>query len=479
MKGVSLRRPGASVYFKQFYLGCLAQASYMIGSEGEAAVVDPRRDVDEYVAEARALGLAIRYVVETHLHADFVSGHRELAERTGATIVFGEKAEAKFPHRPARDGDEIRIGKVVLRFLETPGHTPESISVLVIDTAVSPEPQMVLTGDTLFIGDVGRPDLAGARGYTAEAMAAMLYDSLYGKLLTLPDPVQVYPAHGAGSLCGRNMSKETSSTIGEQRRFNYALQPMTREQFVRMMTTDLPEQPRYFAMDVEINRGGAPPLSERPLPPALGSEEVGRLAGEGAVLLDVRTASAFGTGHIPGSVNIGLGGQFASWAGTLIEAERTIVIAAEEESQVAEAVTRLARVGLEKVVGYLDGGVAAWDRAGLTLATVPQIPVDELREQIRERPEVLQVLDVRRPAEYAAGHVPGAVNVPLDKLPSQAGSLDPSRPTAVICAGGYRSSAATSLLRRRGVADLMNVVGGTSAWVAAGYETEPAPALRT
>jgi glyoxylase-like metal-dependent hydrolase (beta-lactamase superfamily II)/rhodanese-related sulfurtransferase len=463
------------MYFKQFYLGCLAQASYMIGSKGVAAVVDPRRDVDEYIDEARREGLAIRYVVETHLHADFVSGHRELAERTGAQVVFGKQAGAAFPHRAVGEGDEVRIGDVVLRFLETPGHTPESLSVLVIDTSASPEPKLVLTGDTLFIGDVGRPDLAGGRGFTAETMAGMLYDSLHGKLLALPDAVEVYPAHGAGSLCGRNMSKETSSTIGEQRRTNYALQPMPKDQFVKMMTADLPEQPRYFAMDVEINREGAPPLAERPSPLPLAPAEVARLQQQDAVVLDVRPSGAFGTAHVPGSLNVGLGGQFASWAGTLLAADHAIVIVAEDKAQAGEAVTRLARVGLERIAGYLEGGVAAWDRAGLPLASVPQWPASELREQIRERGGKLQVVDVRRRGEQQTGHVPGAILLPLDRLEREVSRLDSSRPTAVICAGGYRSSAAASLLKRRGFSDLYNVVGGTSAWVAAGYEVEKPP----
>jgi glyoxylase-like metal-dependent hydrolase (beta-lactamase superfamily II)/rhodanese-related sulfurtransferase len=458
------------MYFKQFYLGCLAQASYLIGSEGEAAVVDPRRDVDDYLEEARAQGLRILWIVETHLHADFVSGHRELAERTGAQIVFGARAEATLDHKAVSDGDEIRIGRVVLRFLETPGHTPESVSILVIDTAVSPEPRLVLTGDTLFIGDVGRPDLVGARGLSAEAMAGMLYDSLHRKLLRLPDPVEVYPAHGAGSLCGRNLSKETSSTIGEQRRTNYALRPMPKDEFVRMMTTDLPEVPQYFPRDVAINREGAPPLAEQPLPPALGAPEVKERSERGTVILDVRPPAAFGAGHVPGSLNVGLGGQFASWAGTLIPAESPIAIVADEEERVREAVVRLARVGLENVVGYLDGGVAAWDRSGLPLATVAQWPVDELKAQMRERR--LQVVDVRRPGEYAGGHVPEAISRPLDRLEQGTDGLDASRPTAVICAGGYRSSAATSLLRRHGFAELYNIVGGTSAWLAAGYEVE-------
>jgi hydroxyacylglutathione hydrolase len=458
--------------FKQFYLGCLAQASYLLGSEGEAAVVDPRRDVDEYLEEARARGLQIRYVIETHLHADFVSGHRELAERTGAEVVFGAKAGAAFPHRAVKDGDELMIGTLVLRFLETPGHTPESISVLVTDTAASAEPRMVLTGDTLFIGDVGRPDLVGAKGFSPETMAGLLYDSLHRKLLSLPDGVEVYPAHGAGSLCGRNLSSETSSTIGEQRRTNYALKPMPKADFVKMMTADLPEVPPYFPLDVALNRQGAAPLHDRPLTPALSAEAAARLAGQGAILLDVRAAAAFGAGHVPGSLNIGLSGQFASWAGTLLKAGQPLVIVGEDESGVAEAVTRLARVGLESVAGYLDGGVAAWDRAGRPLSTLAQIAVNELRARAQEGD--LQIVDVRRPGEHAAGHVPGAISRPLDRLEKEAGTLDPARPTAVICAGGYRSSAATSLLRRHGFADLSNVVGGTSAWIAAGFAVDTA-----
>jgi glyoxylase-like metal-dependent hydrolase (beta-lactamase superfamily II)/rhodanese-related sulfurtransferase len=460
------------MYFRQFYLGCLAQASYMIGSEGEAAVVDPRRDVDDYLDEARAHGLAIKYVVETHLHADFVSGHRELAERTGATVVFGAQARAAFPHRAVRDGDEIRVGQVVLRFLETPGHTPESLSVLVTDTVAAGEPGIVLTGDTLFIGDVGRPDLAGSSGHSPQEMASMLYDSLHAKLMTLPDATAVYPAHGAGSLCGRNISKETSSTIGEQRRTNYALQPMSKQEFVRLATADLPEVPQYFGRDVAINREGAPPLAGRPLPPALEPAAVESRARAGAQVLDVRPAAAFGAGHVPGSWNIDLGGQFASWAGALLDPQREIVVVAEDEAAVAEAALRLSRVGLENVTGHLARGLASWDAAGLPVATLPQWPVDELRAQIEENAARLQVLDVRRHAEHAAGRVPGALNIPLDRLGRESGALDRSFPTAVVCAGGYRSSSACSLLRQQGFQSLYNVLGGTSAWIAAGFPTE-------
>ncbi|MFL6211887.1 MAG: rhodanese-like domain-containing protein [Pyrinomonadaceae bacterium] len=460
------------MYFKQFYLGCLAHASYLIGSDGAAAVADPQRDVEQYIAEAAAQGLKIKYVIETHLHADFVSGHRELAARTGAEIVFGAKAGAQFPHRAVKDGDELQVGRIVLRILETPGHTPEGISILVIDPAVSLEPQKVLTGDTLFIGDVGRPDLAGARGYTTEMMAGLLYDSLHNKLLKLADAVEVYPAHGAGSMCGRNMSKETSSTIGQQRQFNYALQPMARTEFVRMMTCDLPEQPAYFARDAEINRTGAPALNELTRPNALTPAEVEHEVSQGASVLDVRAADEFGAGHVPGALNVGLGGQFAIWAGSLIAPGVPLIICAETDEQVNEAVLRLARVGLEHVRGYLRGGVAAWRASGRDVMSVPQISVAELRQLIAAQPD-LQVLDVRRPPEYTSGHVPPAQSAPLAQLDKYLANLnlDPTRPLAVICAGGYRSSAATSILARHGYNNLHNVTGGTSAWISAGYET--------
>lgn len=461
------------MYFKQFYLGCLAHASYLIGSDGEAAVIDPQRDVGQYVDEAHDNGLQIKYVIETHLHADFVSGHRELAERTGAEIVFGEKAAAKFPHRAVRDGDEIKLGKVILKFLETPGHTPESVSVLVIDTEVSPEPQKVLTGDTLFIGDVGRPDLAGGAGYTPQQMASLLYDSLHDKLLKLPDSTEVYPAHGAGSMCGRNISKETSSTIGEQKKFNYALKPMSKEDFVRLMTTDLPEAPKYFSQDAEINRTGAGALESMNRPDALTPVEVARLASTGHTVLDVRSAAEFGAGHVPGALNIGLGGQFAMWAGSLIPLSTPLVLVTDSEEQVDEATVRLARVGIESVKGYLSGGMLAWHEAGLNAAKVSQISVDDLSTLLEEEGS-LQVVDVRRPPEYSSGHVPHAISAPLAILKERIPSLDfdVQKPTAVICAGGYRSSAATSILAQHGFTDLRNVTGGTSAWINAGFGVE-------
>ncbi len=475
----SLRTIPKAMYFKQFYLGCLAHASYFIGSEGEAAVVDPQRDVDQYISEAESQKVRIKYIIETHLHADFVSGHRELADKTGAAIVFGKQSGATFPHRPISDGEELTIGGVTLRVMETPGHTPESICILVTENAgTDARPGKLLTGDTLFIGDVGRPDLAGGRGYTPQEMAAMMYDSLHEKILKLDDAVEVYPAHGAGSMCGKNLSKETSSTIGQQRKFNYALQPMTKAQFVKMMTADLPEAPAYFSQDAEINRSGAHPLSELPKPAPLSPGEVREFGEHGGVILDVRSAAEFGAGHVPGSLNIGLGGQFASWAGSLIPLTAPIILIANNESQVEEAQVRLARVGLENMKGFLAGGINEWQIAGFEIAEVPQITVSELKDLMKTQAG-LQVIDVRRPAEFQSGHAPHAVTAPLAKfrelLPSL--GLNPDQPSAIICAGGYRSSAATSIAQQLGFRNLLNVTGGTAAWINAGYEVEtPAPA---
>ncbi len=459
------------MYFKQFYLGCLAHASYLIGSNGEAAVVDPQRDVDQYITEAGREGLSIKFVIETHLHADFVSGHRELAQRTGAEIVFGRRAGAAFPHLAVAEGDVFRVGHLELHVIETPGHTPEGISILVIDPSVSSKPQKVLTGDTLFIGDVGRPDLAGARGYSAEEMAGMLFDSLHKKLMSLDDAVEVYPAHGAGSMCGRNISKETSSTIGEQRRFNYALKPTDRGEFIKLMTTDLPEAPAYFSRDAEINRSGAAALASLPRAAALSPLEFKDLATSARVILDLRASGPFGAGHVPGALNIALGGQFASWAGSLIPPDKEVLLVGDDEAGIDEAVTRLARVGIETVKGYLDGGVYAWNQAGFKTATITQMPVDELHHQIEDGDNP-QVVDVRSPAEYKQGHAPGAVNVALPHLAEQLSTLDRERPTVVLCQGGYRSSAGASILQAQGFGEVYNVIGGTAAWIGAGYPVE-------
>jgi len=454
--------------FKQFYLGCLAHASYYIGSSNEAAIVDPQRDVDEYLAEAKVRNQTIKYVIETHLHADFVGGHSELARKTGAQVVFGAKANAAFEHLAVKDGDELTIGDVKLEILETPGHTPEGISIIVEDTASAGEPKKVLTGDTLFIGDVGRPDLVGSKGFTAEQMAGFLYDSLHEKLLKLSDDTEVYPAHGAGSLCGKNMSKETWSTIGVQKKLNYALAPMSKTDFVKMLTENLPEMPAYFSQSVAKNRAGASVLADLPKPEAMSAREVRNFEG---LILDVRGADEFGAGHVPNSLNIGLGGQFASWAGTLIEAETPIVVVAESEEKVEETVVRLARVGIETVRGFLKNGILAWTDAGFEAAEIKQISVEEMNEHLAANVD-LQFIDVRRSGEFETVHAPKTKNLTLSDLDKLDGKLDSSRSTFVICQGGYRSSAATSILERKGFKELYNISGGTAAWVKAGFETE-------
>jgi hydroxyacylglutathione hydrolase len=451
------------MHFRQFYLACLAHASYFIGSEGEAAVVDPRRDIDIYLDEASQNGFTIKYVIETHLHADFVSGHRELAARTGARVVFGAAAPAKFDFIPVRNGDEIRLGKVTLRFLETPGHTPESISILVFDNAVSTTvPYGVLTGDVLFIGDVGRPDLLGSR-MSATDLAGMLYDSLHDKLLKLPDDVRVYPAHGAGSLCGRNISSERTSTIGHERRFNYALQPMPREDFIRIMTTDLPEAPGYFSRDAQINMEGAPALEQLPPLHTLSPAELKNFQKDGGVVLDVRDDAQYANGHIAGSLHVALSGQFASWAGTLIRPTTAVALIAEDEEKLHEARTRLARVGLDGVSGYLEGGILAWHNAGFPLRVTEQIPVEELQHRIADG-LVDHVLDVRRPQEWDAGHIASAQNFPLNHLAEEAQKMDRHSRVAMICAGGFRSSIACSIMESSGFDRISNVVGGMAAW---------------
>jgi hydroxyacylglutathione hydrolase len=454
--------------FQPFYLGCLAHASYLIGDGGEAVVIDPQRDVEQYLAEAAARGLTIRHVIETHLHADFVSGHIELAARTGAAIWLGPGSGAAFEHRVARDGDEIRLGEVVLRFLETPGHTPESISVLLLEAARA-APRMVFTGDALFVGDVGRPDLVASRGFTAADMASMLYDSLHRKLLALPDEVEVWPAHGAGSACGRAIGSERSTTIGVQRRSNWALADMSREVFIQEMTSNLPPVPPYFPHDAALNRLGARAVDELAPPLRLDPAEVER---NRALVLDVREAADWAAGHIPGSINIGLRGAFASWAGTLIPLATPIVLVAGSPDEEREAFVRLARVGLEEVAGTVS--IDDWRAAGLPLARLERVEPRALAARLVGDPRLL-VVDVRRPAEHAAGHVPGAVNLPVDEIAARAGELDRTRPIAVTCAGGYRSAAAAGILERAGFTLAADLLGGTTAWIAAGLPVDRTP----
>lgn len=450
------------MYFEQFYLTCLAHASYMLGSGGEAAVIDPQRDVDLYLEAAEEQNLKIRYIFETHLHADFVSGHKELAARTGAQICIGARAGAQFSHLALTDGFEVRMGAVRVRALETPGHTPESMCFAVIDEEKSSQPWAVLTGDTLFIGDVGRPDLS--RTHSPEQLAALLYQSLHQKLMTLPDATLVYPAHGAGSLCGRSMRAERSSTIATERLTNYALQIASQEEFVRQLTANLPTRPEYFLEDAEINRSGALALTELPPLDPISPEKLQALLDGGANVLDVRPADEFAAGHVPGSVSIALSGQFASWAGGILGIHSNPVLVAATEAQVEEARVRLARVGIEEIRGYLSGGFVAWKQAGQPVLATPQISVAELEERIRQRS--LDVLDVRRVGEWQAGHIPNAEHRALDTFPQGLPLLN-SRAVAVHCKSGYRSMIACSLLERAGYRNVINVIGGFDAWDAA------------
>ncbi len=444
--------------FKQFYLGCLAHASYYIGSKNEAAIVDPQRDVEQYLAEAAAHNQRIKYVIETHLHADFVSGHVELAEKTGAQIVYSRHAATEFPTLRVKDGDVLNIGSVRLKILETPGHTPEGITIVVEN---DDQPKKILTGDTLFIGDVGRPDLAGAKGFSAVEMAGFLYDSLREKILKLPDDTEVYPAHGAGSLCGKNMSSELSSTLREQRESNYALQPMAKTEFVKMMTKNLSEAPAYFQKSIAKNLKGAPTLEDLPKPARLPAQTVKDFTG---VILDVRNADEYGAMHVPNAFNIGLGGQFASWAGTLIDTETPVIIIADTEDKAVEAAMRLARVGIESVRGFLL--MPDWS---FETASVKQISVEEMNARL-SKDKHLQFVDVRRAVEFESGHAPQTVNLTLSNLENLSAKLDAECPTYVICQGGYRSSAATSVLERKGFKEIYNVSGGTGDWIKAGFE---------
>ncbi|MFZ0952176.1 MAG: rhodanese-like domain-containing protein [Candidatus Sulfotelmatobacter sp.] len=462
------------MYFEQFYLGCLAHASYMLASEGEAVVVDPQRDVEIYLTAAEANQVSIRHIFETHLHADFVSGHRELASRTGARIYIGAQARATFPHVAINDGFQLQVGKLRITALETPGHTPESMCFVVTDEEKSPAPWAVLTGDTLFLGDVGRPDLS--KRFTPAQLAGMLYDSLQSKILKLPDNVLVYPAHGAGSLCGRNMRAERVSTIGTERLTNYALQIKSREEFVRQLTSNLPARPEYFLQDAEINRTGASALSDLPALSAIEPAELKALLAEGGIALDVRPGEQFAAAHVPGSVNIALSGQFASWAGAVLGLAAHPILVAESQEAISEARMRLARIGLEDARGYLKGGIAAWKQAGLPLSTLPQISVETLSGRLQE--SSLQVLDVRREPEWEAGHIEGATWWPLDNFKVAPPEIDRNLPVAVHCKGGYRSMIACSLLQRAGFKNVFNLVGGFDAWQQANLPVAKEPVAK-
>jgi hydroxyacylglutathione hydrolase len=460
---------------QQYYLACLSHASYMITDERTktAAVVDPQRDVDRYLADAAAGGFTIKHVFLTHFHADFIAGHIELRDKVGATIRLGRRAEAEFSCVHMQDGDAVEFGDVRLEIMETPGHTPEGISILAYDLAKSrTEPLAVLTGDTLFIGDVGRPDLLASIGVTADELADMLYDSITNKLAKLPDATLVYPAHGAGSMCGKSLSQETVSTIGEQKKFNYALRPMSRAEFKQIVTADQPEPPDYFVHDAILNRKERSALGtamERTLRP-LSLDEVLALGKSGGQLLDVRDGVDFEGGHLTGSLNVALSGKYATWAGSLLSRDEPIVVIAEEGGE-EEAVMRLGRIGLDNVAGYLAGGMNALAAREDLVARTERITAPALAEWLGgKRPEAGPaplVIDVRSEAEHAGGHIAGSLNIPLPHLDERRGEIPAGRPVVVHCEGGYRSAIAASLLQKLGRRDVHDMVGGYKAWRAA------------
>jgi glyoxylase-like metal-dependent hydrolase (beta-lactamase superfamily II)/rhodanese-related sulfurtransferase len=453
---------------EQYYLGCLAHASYLIADEasGQAAVVDPQRDVEQYLDDAARLGCRITHVFLTHFHADFVAGHLELRSRAGATIHLGARAKAEYPFEAMGDGDSVELGAVRLTVLETPGHSPESISILVYDSseAGGEKPYAVLTGDTLFIGDVGRPDLRGALGWSAEELASMLYDSLHDKLAPLPDDTLVYPTHGAGSLCGKNLSSETVSTIGIQRAYNYALAPMSRERFIETVTSDLPDAPAYFTYDAVLNARERPTLDqalERELTP-LTLAQVLDLASNGAQLLDTREPAKFEAAHLRGAVNVGLGGSYATWCGTLLDPEREIVLIADPGREL-EAATRLGRIAFDNVAGYLAGGMQALDAEPALIERIERITAGSLAERMAGADPPM-LIDVRAPGEFTERRIDAAVNLPLSRFPEQMTTLPRDRSIVVHCASGYRSAIAASLLQRGGYANVGDLVGGLPAW---------------
>jgi hydroxyacylglutathione hydrolase len=454
---------------KQYYLGCLAHASYLLGDEtsSTAIVVDPQRDIQQYLVDAATFGLQIRHVFLTHFHADFVAGHLELRDGCGATIRLGSRARAEYEFVAMKDGDTLDFPGVRLEVLETPGHTIESISLLVFDLQKSStQPDAVLTGDTLFIGDVGRPDLRASLGWTAQDLGAHLYDSLHNQLMPLPDETLVYPAHGAGSLCGKKLSSDTVSSLGDQRRLNYALQPMSKEQFISLVTADQPDAPPYFTYDAVLNTRERVTL-DRNLEDVLRPvdlDEVLELGDAGCQIVDVRDPAEYAKGHLAGSMSIGLGGQFATWAGTVLDRARPIVIIAEPGRE-AEAALRLGRIGFDHVKGYLRGGMAS-------LASRPDLvwPTDRvsalvIAEELSSDSPPL-VLDIRSAFEWSARHIDGSVNLPLNHLQERVGEIPRDRRIAVHCAGGYRSSIAAGILHQNGLTHLIEMAGGLAAWEA-------------
>ncbi|HEX4019555.1 MAG TPA: MBL fold metallo-hydrolase [Acidobacteriaceae bacterium] len=458
------------MFLKQYYLGCLAHASYLIADEasGYAIVVDPQRDIQQYLADAEGLGVQIRHVFLTHFHADFLAGHLELRDRCGAVIRLGARAKAEYKFVPMQDGDTLNFPGMRLQILETPGHTIESISILIFDLQKDADkPYAVLTGDTLFIGDVGRPDLRASLGWTAEALSHHLYDSLHEKLMPLPDATLVYPAHGAGSLCGKNISSDTVSTLGEQRRFNYALQAMTKEEFTQLVTVDQPDAPAYFTYDAILNtreRATLDTTMQRVLQ-TVELEEVLAMGAPSVQILDVRDAAEYAKGHLAGSINIGLGGQYATWAGTVLDPARPIVIIAEPGRE-EEAALRLGRIGFDDVKGYLKDGMEALAKRQDLVWSTERVSVSMLAEELASEHPPL-VMDVRAPGEWNTKHLNDSINLPLGQLQDHMEEVPRDRRIAVHCAGGYRSSIAVSILNQHGVTNVIELAGGLAAWEAA------------
>ncbi|MBC8365334.1 MAG: MBL fold metallo-hydrolase [Actinobacteria bacterium] len=450
--------------FTQYYLDCLSQASYLIGDEtsGRAVVVDPRRDVGEYLADAEAQGLAIELVVETHFHADFLSGHLELAAATGAEVGYSSVANPEFSFRPLGDGQRLELGEVVLEFRHTPGHTPESMCIVVWEHSDDAEPHAVLTGDTLFIGDVGRPDLLASAGHSQADLASSLFDSLHTQLLTLPDGTRLFPGHGAGSACGKNLSTETMSTIGDQRRSNYAVLAPDRATFIDLVTEGQPVAPGYFAHDVELNRSSHDLLDETEEPAALTLGQVEDVVAEGAAIVDVRDPEEFARGHLSGSINVGLNGRYAEFAGSVLPVGVQMALVADPGTQL-EAKNRLARIGFDDVVGYLVDPYAVMAAHPDRTVKASRLTAAALAGRIADI-EGLQIVDVRNHAECEGGSIPDSIRIPVASVRDRIHELSADRPTVVYCAGGYRSSVVASLLRSLGFGDVSDLVGGYPAW---------------
>ncbi|MFF8945733.1 rhodanese-like domain-containing protein [Streptomyces sp. NPDC014864] len=454
------------MFFAQYYLDCLSQASYMIADEttGRAVVVDPRRDISEYLADADAHGFTVQGVVNTHFHADFLAGHLEMANRTGAWIGYGRRAEAEYPIRKLSDGERISLGGVTLQILETPGHTPESISVLVYEHTDDTVPYGVLTGDALFIGDVGRPDLLASFGTTADELGRMLYDSVQHKLMALPEEVRVFPAHGAGSACGKNLSTQRQSTIGEQRATNYACRPMSEEQFVALVTAGQPSAPAYFAYDAVLNRREHGLFDAGVAVRPLSAGEFGQRRAADAIVVDARDPQEFAAGHLRGSVNVPADGRFAEQAGMVVGPDAEVVVVAPQDRE-EEIVTRLARIGFDRVGGYLREPEGAFLTLADDMLPASRLTADELR-WLLESDEPPLVLDVRNAGEREAGFIDGSLHIPLAELARRIDEIPAGRPLVVHCAGGHRSSIAASLLRHKGRADVSDLLGGYAAWSA-------------